>query len=383
MGDMISYLEEYGGYTFVEKTLCEVDALVLSQLTYYVFDGIVPGINDSKPPIELGDLSALMDANNFISVSWDIDNSRKVFEKIVSSRRFRSARICDYVNEVDKEKEIQFCAMVFLLGNGDIFIAFRGTDDELVGWKEDFSMAYRTPIASQERSLSYVEEVMKSLLKRRKAHFYFGGHSKGGNLAVYAAMNSKRQIQRRIARVYNMDGPGFRPEFMESFSHDVIKEKTVKIIPSESFVGMLMQQDDDYALIESNEVGILQHIPLSWQVEGDKFIRTESPVMERKNLYERINSWLLGIDKDKIGNFLQSMFETVEMTQAATLTELTEEGWKNSSSIVHAYKNMDDEMKNIFWELIVFLVELRVRDQHERVKRWKLIAKFHEKVEIK
>ena len=121
MGNMVSYLEEYGGYTFVEKALCEVDALVFSQLTYYVFDGIVPGMNDSKPPIELGNLPALMDNNNFICVGWDIDNSRKVFEKIVNSRRFRSARICNYVNEIDKEKEIQFCAMVFLLGNGDIF----------------------------------------------------------------------------------------------------------------------------------------------------------------------------------------------------------------------------------------------------------------------
>ena len=383
MGNMVSYLEEYGGYTFVEKALCEVDALVFSQLTYYVFDGIVPGMNDSKPPIELGNLPALMDNNNFICVGWDIDNSRKVFEKIVKSRRFRSARICSYVNEIDKEKEIQFCAMVFLLGNGDIFIAFRGTDDELIGWKEDFSMAYRTPIASQERSVSYVEEVMKSLIKRRKAHFYFGGHSKGGNLAVYAAMNCKKQIQRRIARVYNMDGPGFRPEFMESFSYDVIKEKTVKIIPSESFVGMLMQQDDDYVLIESSEVGILQHLPMSWQVEQDKFVRAKSPVTERKKLYERINCWLLGIDKDKIGSFLQCIFETVELTQADTLTELTEEGWKKSGSIVHAYKNMDDEMKNICWELIVFLMELRVRDHHERVMRWKLIAKLREIVEIK
>lgn len=383
MWDMFSYLDEYGGYTFTEKALCEVDALVLSQLTYYVFDGIAPGINDSKPPVELIRLPSLMNKDNFICVGWDTENSKKLFEKIVNSRRFRSTRICDYVNEVDKEKDMQFCAMVFLLGNGDIFVAFRGTDDELVGWKEDFCMAYRTPIASQERSVSYVDEIMRSLIKRRKAHFYFGGHSKGGNLAVYAAMNSKKQIQRRIARVYNMDGPGFRPEFMESFSYDVIKEKTIKIIPGKSFVGMLMQPDDDYVLIDSNEVGILQHIPLSWQVAGDKFVRAKSQQDERKKLYERINSWLLGIDKDKIGNFLQIMFETVEMTQAETLSELTEERWKKSGSIVHAYKYMDDEMKNIFWELIGFLMELRVKDQHERIKRWKIIAKLRERIEIK
>lgn len=376
MSDIITYLDEYGGFTFTEKPICEVDGLILAHFSYYVFDGIVPGPFEGQKPIRLQDIAGRMDENHFVSVTWEQDENKEIFYKIINARRFRNARACCYVNELDREKEMQFSAITLLLGNGDIFMSFRGTDDALLGWKEDFYMACRTPVGSQERSTEYVNEVAHFWGKKKKARFYLGGHSKGGNLAVYAAMSCEPKVRRRIGKIYNFDGPGFRPELIQTLPYEEIHEKVYKFIPEESFVGMLMQEEEDYILIASSSVGILQHIPVSWCVKGDGFVRAGKQEPQRKILYARINEWLLALDKERIGSFLESLFELLEVTQAETLTELSADFFRNSVQIWNVYKNMDRETKEIFWEMCTFLMEIAAKDQKERIRRWKLLDRI-------
>ena len=149
-------------------------------------------------------------------------------------------------------------------------------------------MAYRTPVGAQLRSTEYLEQVARLLARKRRLRFYLGGHSKGGNLAVYAAMTCDESLKSRIGKIYNMDGPGFRPDFMETLDYDGVKDKILKIVPDESFVGMLMEQKEDYELIKSTEIGVQQHICFSWCVEGDHFERSEVQKPKRKELYDQI-----------------------------------------------------------------------------------------------
>lgn len=384
MGDIVSYVYEYGGFTFTEKPFCEIDGLLFSHFSYYIYTGIVPTIADSKPAIKLSDVAQKMDWNNFISVKWEPERNRELFYKTAFSRRYRNMALNFWAEEIDEEKDMQFCAVTFLLGNGDVFLSFRGTDDALIGWHEDFNMAYRTPVEAQIRSTEYVNKVAELLARKRNLRLYLGGHSKGGNLAVYSAMTCKDSIKPRIGRIYNMDGPGFRPDFMEKLDYDGIKDKILKIVPSESFVGLLMENGTDYELIESSAIGLQQHVCFSWSVEGDRFERTEEQVPKRKELYDRINNWIYALDRERVGAFLDALFSLAEITEVRTLTDLKEIGTelpKIMPTMMQEYSRIDGDTKHVFWEVSLFMVEVMAADQQERVRRWKAIEKVRQRLE--
>jgi hypothetical protein len=385
MGNIMSFVYEFGGFTFTEKPFCEVDGLVFSHLSYYVYDNIVPGIEENKPSIALSDVAQYMDWHNFIAIKWEEDKNKELFYKVAFSRRYRSTKVNFWVNEIDEGDDVQFSAVTFMLGNGDVFISFRGTDDTIVGWKEDFNMAYSTPVGAQIKSTEYVEKVARLLARKRNLRFYLGGHSKGGNLAVYAAMTCNSRIKRRIGRIYNMDGPGFRPDFMETLDYDGIKDKVLKILPEESFVGMLMEPKSDFEIIKSSEIGVTQHVCFSWQVQGDMFERSDSNLPRRKALYDRINNWIFGLDKENVGEFIDSLFKMVEITEAKTLTDLKNvkgsEMPKKVHSMMTEYNKMNDETKRVFWELCVFMVEMMGRDRQERTSQWKMLDRVRQHME--
>jgi hypothetical protein len=246
-------------------------------------------------------------------------------------------------------------------------------------------MAYSTPVGAQIKSTEYVEKVARLLARKRNLRFYFGGHSKGGNLAVYAAMTCSDKIKCRIGRVYNMDGPGFRPDFIKTLDYAGIGEKILKILPDESFVGMLMETKEDYELIKSSEIGVQQHICFSWQVEGDRFERSEFKEPKRKDLYDRINNWIFGLEVGQVGDFIDNLFKMVELTEAKTISELKNvkgsDMAKKLYSVMNEYNGMNEETKRIFWEISVFMVEMLARDHQERTNRWKILDKVRQHME--
>lgn len=384
MGNIISYIYEYGGFTFAEKPFCEIDGLLLAHFSYFIYTGIVPETDENKPAVKLSDVAQRMDWNNFISVKWETEKNRELFYKTAFSRRYRNTRLNFLEEELDSERDMQFCAVTFLLGNGDVFISFRGTDDELVGWREDFNMAYRTPVEAQIRSTEYVNRVTELLSRKRGLRLYLGGHSKGGNLAVYAAMTCKDSIKHRIGKIYNMDGPGFRPDFMETLDYDGIRDKILKIVPDESFVGMLMEPKSDFELIKSSEIGLQQHICFSWSVEGDRFERTQNQVPKRKELYDRINKWIFELDSERVGDFIDALFRLIEATEARTLTELkskSNDKPKKMHAVIQQYSQISDETKRMFWEISLFFVEVMAADRQEQMRRWKTIEKIRQHLE--
>lgn len=350
-----------------------------------MFGGIVPGIDDNMPAIALCDVAQRMDWHHFISVKWELDKNRELFYKVAFSRRYRNTKANFFVEEMDAEEGVQFCAVTFLLGNGDTFVSFRGTDDALIGWKEDFYMAYRTPVGAQLRSTEYLHQVAKLLARKRNLRFYLGGHSKGGNLAVYAAMTCDEEVKRRIGKIYNMDGPGFRPDFMDTLDYDGVKDKILKIVPDESFVGMLMEQKNDYELIQSTEIGVQQHICFSWCVEGDHFERSQVQQPKRKALYDRINNWIFALEIEQVGDFIESLFRMIEITEAKTLTDLKNvkggEIAKKLHTMIQEYAGMNEDTKQVFWEIGGFMIEMLAKDQQERIRRWKTFEKIRQRVE--
>ena len=283
-GTVIEYLKKYGDIPFREKPLNDVDSLALCQLSYLKFDGMVSDVRHNGPSVTLQEIAKRPDVEQlFGDVRFEKEN-RALFEGLLSGRRFRNMKLNCYINLVEKEWETQFSAITFILDDGTLFLAFRGTDETIVGWKEDFNMAFLNPVPGQEYSVKYVNMVTGWLHQP----FYIGGHSKGGNLAVYSAMKCAPFVRKRIQKIYSLDGPGFRPEVLKECHYNAIEDKVVKLLPHSSMIGMIFERDIHYRVVESKNHGLLQHDPFSWLVKDDHFVDVGDIYESQKIMNEAI-----------------------------------------------------------------------------------------------
>ena len=339
MGTVLDYIKEYGKYSFREMPMTEVDSLALCQLSYLKFDGMVPGVRENLPSVTLESLKVYPDYEKlFADVRYEEVN-RALIEGMLAGKRYSNLKLNCYVNMVEKESEMQFSAITYILNDGTVYIAFRGTDETIVGWKEDFNMAFCAPVPGQEYSVGYLNTVAE----RIHSPFYVGGHSKGGNLAVYSAMNCRPDVQERIIRVFSMDGPGFRPEVLKAGNYDVIADRVTKILPHSSLVGMLFESDMHFQVVESKTFGLMQHDPYTWLVEGDHLKHVDDIYESRKQMDNTLNTWILSLDEKQLRIFVDTLFQVISASQADNLIDFTAEWRQSMNRIITALKDLDPD----------------------------------------
>ena len=226
----LKYLKEYGGLSFGERPFSHVDSLILCQLSYFKFQDLVPDLvekmdgNDIRG-VTMRSLRKHPKYNSLYVSDWYEKDNRRLYAAVARSRRFAKMRLNYYTNLTDKEMQMQFSAVTFLLEDGTVYVAFRGTDETIVGWREDFDMALKSPIPSQTAARLYLRHIAEYT---GDAPLMIGGHSKGGNEAVFAAMETEPQIQDRIRAVYCFDGPGFREDIYRKEGYLRIEKKIIK-----------------------------------------------------------------------------------------------------------------------------------------------------------
>lgn len=354
MGTVLDYLREYGNRSFREKPLTEVDSLALCQLSYLKFDGLVPGVRENKASVTLQSLAEHADFDRLFSdVRYEKVN-RELIREMLAGKRFANMKLNCYVNMVEKEWETQFSAVTYFLDDGTVYIAYRGTDENIVGWKEDFNMAFLSPVPGQEYSVKYLSAVAGRL----HCPFYVGGHSKGGNLAVYSAMKCPSHIQERIVRVYSMDGPGFRPEVQEKGGYETIADRVVKILPHSSLVGMLFESDMRFQVVESKTFGLAQHDLYSWLVEEDHLVRVDDIYERRKRMDNALNQWILSLNEQQLRTFVDTLYQVIAASQADNLIEFTSEWKRSMNGMLAAMKEVDEETMKVLKEIVWSLFEI-------------------------
>lgn len=353
-GTILEYLDEYGKYSLKERPFSDVDSLILCQLSYLKFDGIVPGVKENKPSVNVQDIAAHADFQRLFADERYEKVNRSLFERILKSKRFGTMRFNCYINVVEKEWETQFSAVTFLLADGTIYVAFRGTDETIVGWKEDFNMAFLSPVPGQSYSMKYLNMVTGIMHEP----FYVGGHSKGGNLAVYSAMNCVPEVQNRILKIYSMDGPGFRREVLEKCGYDKIKDRVVKILPHSSLVGMLFERDIRYQVVESKSLGLYQHDPYTWIVKKGKFVKAKDIYEGRKFLDDTINEWILSLDGDQLHTFVDTLYRVISASEAEDLIAFSADRKKSMTGMINALKELDEETSRALKEIVKSLFEI-------------------------
>lgn len=349
---MKDYIKEYGAYTFAQKPLNEVDSLVLCQVVYLKFDGIVPGVREGNRPISFGEIYAEGDRHVIFTDDWFREDNIQLFELMAASKRFGNLRFNYYVNILNLENETQFAAMTILMDDGSVYLAFRGTDESIVGWKEDFNLAFSGPVHSQSLGVEYVERVSGYLA----GNFYVGGHSKGGNLAVYAGMYCQERTRDRMIAIYNHDGPGFRPDVCTPELYLPIAYKTFKFIPASSIVGMVMETSAEYETIESKGFGILQHNPYNWRVEEDHFVRAKER-SGKKFMDKTMNAWIFSLTEEEIHSFVDTIYDVLVASNATDFIDFRVNLKKSMQGVSEAVKEIDDETKKVIGKVFRSLLE--------------------------
>ena len=330
---MLDYLAWRGDLTFAEREFNEVDNLILSELAYLNMDGLVSP--DAVPGVTLAELYARFeDAPN--DQSEVCTDPLPVLRACAASRRFAEVRAGMYVCDVDPARDIQFSAVSFFLG-GAVYAAYRGTDLSIVGWREDFDLSYKTQTPGQAAARDYLDRLGAAT----DGDIIVGGHSKGGNFAVYAASFCDPAVQERIVRVYSNDGPGFNKTVSEQAGYAAIAPRVVKLIPAASVVGMLLCGLEKPVFIKSSVRGPIQHDPYSWRVGRDSFERAASRTSGGAITDNAFSAWISSLDDGERERFVCSLFELFENSGVTSLNELVEKKWIPFNVFARAVRNFD------------------------------------------
>ena len=344
MANILTYAQEYRNKNYKEEPFCIVDSLILCQLSYYAYeDGAFKKIFFNKKISEYFQEQSKNNVKIFVNSMLTAAEDAKMISILAGGGRHGDIRACGYVEEFCAETEKQFAGITFELDKGLYYIAFRGTDTSVVGWKEDFALSFQEEIPAQRAALLYVEEMML----RYPGQFYIGGHSKGGNLAVYAAMNLPEALQRRIKQVYSFDGPGFLREVYEKSRYENIKSIVSKIIPQSSVVGLILEEHADYKVVCSSAELHIQHNPYTWQVQGKEFVYLDSEDSFSKLVKRSLDGWLDELDLAERKRIINAIFGVLYDTGIASLYELTELPREKLKQVLKCISNVDPEEKRL------------------------------------
>lgn len=350
MANINDYLEWRADVPFDLDPFNEVDSLVLCELVYTPFDGIVPGpgLRDKisieeacKRFFDKYSDDEIMARNNMTKLAPFL------MKKMCHSRRYGGMKLSGFVNEIDSDDQSQFSVCTFYLNDGSIFVAFRGTDDSLVGWKEDFNMCYSFGTGGQLKAVEYLNKNFYRTMKTMR----IGGHSKGGNFAVYGATYCKPHVKVLITDIYNNDGPGFVPEILNDPEYKGILSRVHSFIPSEAIIGMMMYNKFKNKIVISDQKGISQHDPMSWQVVRNHF--EYAPKVEESSIIidEIIKGWTDNVDYDTRAAFGDVFFSSLAASGATKLSQITSGGVRSVASITKEIQSLDKEQQTLIYDI--------------------------------
>lgn len=326
MANIVDYLNWRGDLTFSQSPVNEVDCLILANLSYVPLDSIVPS------PWEAEGISLRQASDRF----WRNQEEQTLLKRfslikmapfamrrMAATRRFGELELMYYQNSVNKEEESQFSALCIRLGENQHYIAFRGTDDTLIGWKENFRMSFET-VPAQEKAVNYLNYIGNKC----RGELWLGGHSKGGNLAVYGGAKARPEIRSRIQGIYNFDGPGFSKTMLRSSGYQCISGRIHKYVPTASVVGMLLEHDDNYRVVSSEEHGLRQHDPVSWRVLGNGFVFVPKQETDSRLVNQTMHDWIYSLSLEERETLVNMLFQVMEDSDIHTLDDLGENRWR-------------------------------------------------------
>ncbi|MDO4977074.1 MAG: DUF2974 domain-containing protein [Eubacteriales bacterium] len=368
MGNLYDYVSWRGDLSILQDGFHHIDNLALCNFSYVNVDKVFEEARSNVLTIrEISDLFFQIyteeDLNRDKSL---IKNAPYFMREMAKTERFGNLIVKNYVNHIDTTINIQFSAMEIILPDETSFVAFRGTDDTIVGWKEDFYMV-NSVVSAQKEAVNFLNEI----LDRSKRKIRIGGHSKGGNLAVYAAACCNSDIQNRILTVYNNDGPGFFQDFFETEGYKRIENRIVRIIPEDSIIGMLLYHSTKPVIISSQAINIMQHDLLTWEMIGPELQQIEDLSRTAYVADQAVKEWLESIEEEDREEIICDLFAVLEATEVETFTEIYEGGIKSLQKMMKRVGALSPKTREKISLLLMTYINCWEGVVKEKVHGWK------------
>ena len=274
-----------------------------------------------------------------------------VLEKMAQTERFCNAQLFGYINDISKEEQSQFSVVCVRLDDKSIYVSFSGTDNTIVGWRENFNMGYLSETPGQLKAVDYLNHIVKEDWEKIRV----GGHSKGGNLSVYASVKCDRNIQKRIVKVYSNDGPGFRRDIVESAAYQRVLPKIHTILPESSIVGMLLEHQEAYEVVRSSNSGIQQHDAMSWEVLGTSFVYVREVAAQSLMLDETMKAWIYQLNGEEREQIVDTVFGMLEAADIKTVDDFYHSKWKAVQELMKAKSRLPEKSQKVFAKALKLL----------------------------
>ena len=368
MSTIFDYLDHVTYDSIYDRPFKEVDVLALTELTYLPFDRIVPQGDATNIEVRLSDAAELVDrTTNFIVT----DQHLQLVDSLATSKRFKNIKLLNYVDEYDFDVQKQFAAMTYRLTMDVYLVVFRGTDDTLIGWKEDFHMTYMDHIPAQRRAASYLQHVMKEFPKGR---FMVAGHSKGGNLAAYACSYLPDQLFKQVDTIYCYDAPGLNKSIIKTEGYQRIAHLIHRYVPQGSIVGMMLEVPEPATIVKSRAFGgFAQHDAFTWMVEKDGFVTLDQTSPDSQQMDQTLKQWVQEVPDSQLKKFFDTfigLFLDAGITSINDLMNL-----KNFSKIKDIFQNaqdLDPTEREMLERLAKQLIDTRVKAW----KKWQTVPRI-------
>lgn len=336
MANIVDYLNWRGDITFSQSPINEIDGLMFANLSYVAMENVVPSLWENES-ILLKDAAVKFwqeqDERRILEVFSLIKMAPFAMRRMAATRRYQNVQLLGYQNSVNPEAESQFSAVGIRMEEGKTFLAFRGTDDTMIGWKENFRMCFET-VPAQEKAVDY----LNYMSRKCPGKLWLGGHSKGGNLAVYAAAKAKPEIQNRIQGIFNYDGPGFSKTMLNSVGYQRIAHKIRKFVPEASVVGMLLEHDENYKIVTSSEQGFMQHDPVNWRVLGKGFVSIPKRREQNQALDNILHDWIYSLTLEERKELVDTVFQMISESEVYTMNDFG--GQRGKQKLWEIYKRI-------------------------------------------
>ena len=348
MGNIMDYISWRGDLSFEQSQFNEVDNLILACFSYVNLDGISAvtkqkGIGLKKLTKEFMKLHTMKELEadkSFIRLA------PFMMMEMAKSVRFGKCVVRNYVNDIVTEAEQQFAAMEIVLEDGTSYVSFRGTDDTIIGWKEDFNLSTGV-VPAQKRAIEYLQKISE----HTDGMLRVGGHSKGGNLAIYGSVMCK-SAHEKILEIYSNDGPGFSREFQELPETKEMMPKIIRIIPEYSIIGTLLEHEKEPVIVASSSKGLLQHDAFSWEVQGPALVRRDSLNKTALRFIEILHKWIDGMDMEQKRLLIEDLFATLQASGYENLSEVQSGGLKSLAAMVKRVDKFAPESRGMMQELL-------------------------------
>ena len=354
MGIIFDYLDQVAYDSIYETPFNELDMLMLTEITYLPFDQIVSDQISPDCTCRLFEAAEKVPQDLSMLVT---KNRLKLLEKLASSTRFKNIKLMGYVNDIDPDVQKQFAAMIFKIKPETYVLTFRGTDDSIIGWKEDFHMTYMDQVPAQKTAVNYLRKAMDALA----GQFILTGHSKGGNLASYAASQIEPEYQERIQIIYSYDAPGLNHSVITSQGYQTISDKIKRYIPQGSIVGMMLETPKQAQIVKSTAIGgLAQHDTFTWQIADQTFVLLDNLNPDSLQVDKTLKNWVDSVSDEELKDFFDLFFGLILDAGISSINDLTK--LENFNKILAVFENanaLTDEERDMLTRLAKLLVDMR------------------------